>query len=155
MVIYKEASKFCVLMVAFSLLWFVFVSSSLSSGLRFANDSIISSHVIVKLSIITAKRYNVEGFQVWPFSHTWRFLRPHQHLSLFHYWSKLHFLASNLYLHLHGICFANILDSFIPVTMLNTLRIKSSALFVTHTLLSKSFRALQLPTHLSNLTANG
>ena len=64
MVIYKEASKFCVLMVAFSLLWFVFVSSSLSSGLRFANDSIISSHVIVKLSIITAKRYNVEGFQV-------------------------------------------------------------------------------------------
>ena len=35
--------------------------------------------------------------------------------------------------------------------MLNTLRFKSSALFGTHTLLGRSLRVLQLPTHLSNL----
>ena len=39
--------------------------------------------------------------------------------------------------------------------MRNTLRFKSSVLFGTHTLLDKSFRVLQFPTHLSNLTANG
>ena len=39
--------------------------------------------------------------------------------------------------------------------MLNTLRFKFSVLFGTHTLLNKSLRALQLQTHLSNLTANG
>ena len=39
--------------------------------------------------------------------------------------------------------------------MLNTLRFKSSVLFGTHTLLDKSFRVLQFPTHLSNLIANG
>ena len=38
--------------------------------------------------------------------------------------------------------------------MLNTLRFKSSALFGTHTLLKKSLRVLELPVHLSNLTAN-
>ena len=36
--------------------------------------------------------------------------------------------------------------------MLNTLRFKSSVSFRTHTLLDKSLRVLQLPTHLSNLT---
>ena len=39
--------------------------------------------------------------------------------------------------------------------MLNTLRSKSSVLSGTHTLLDKSLRLLQLPTHLSYLTANG
>ena len=39
--------------------------------------------------------------------------------------------------------------------MLKTLSVKSSVLFGTHTLLNKSFRALQLPVHISNLTANG
>ena len=39
--------------------------------------------------------------------------------------------------------------------MLNRLRFKSSVLFETHTLLGKSLRVLQLPTHLSNITANG
>ena len=38
--------------------------------------------------------------------------------------------------------------------MLNTLRVKSSVLFETHTLLDKSLRVLKLPTHLSNI-ANG
>ena len=39
--------------------------------------------------------------------------------------------------------------------MLNMLRFQFSDLFGTHTLLDKSLRVLQLPTHLSNLTANG
>ena len=39
--------------------------------------------------------------------------------------------------------------------MLKTPRFKSSVLFGIHTLLDKSFRVLQLPTHLSNLTENG
>ena len=38
--------------------------------------------------------------------------------------------------------------------MLNLLRFKSSVLLGTHTLLDKSLRALQLPTHLSTLIAN-
>ena len=38
--------------------------------------------------------------------------------------------------------------------MLNTFRFKSSVLLGRHTLLDKSLRVLQLPTHLSNLTAN-
>ena len=39
--------------------------------------------------------------------------------------------------------------------MLNVLRFKFSVLFRTHALLDKSLRVLQLPTHLSNLTASG
>ena len=39
--------------------------------------------------------------------------------------------------------------------MLNTLGLKSSVLSGTHTLLDKSLGALLLPTHISNLTANG
>ena len=35
------------------------------------------------------------------------------------------------------------------------LRLESTVLFGIHILLDKSFRVLQLPTHLSNLTANG
>ena len=35
------------------------------------------------------------------------------------------------------------------------LRFKSSVLFGTHILLDKSLRVLQIPTHLSKLTANG
>ena len=53
------------------------------------------------------------------------------------------------------MCFVTVLDSCIPVIMLSTLRFESSVLFGTHTLLDKSFRLLQLPTHLSNLTVNG
>ena len=49
----------------------------------------------------------------------------------------------------------NVFDSFIPVIMLKTLRFKSFVLFGIHTLLCKSFRALQLQTVLSNLTKNG
>ena len=57
---------------------------------------------------------------------------------------------------MHRIYFANVSDPFIPVIMFETLRSnKSSASFETHTLSDKSLRVLQLPTHLSKLTANG
>ena len=39
--------------------------------------------------------------------------------------------------------------------MLDKLRFNTSVLFGTRALLDKSLRALQLPTHLSNLTADG
>ena len=45
------------------------------------------------------------------------------------------------------LIYVNISDS--------TLRIKSSVLFGTHTLLGRSLRVLQLPTYLSKLTTNG
>ena len=48
------------------------------------------------------------------------------------------------------ICLINVFDSVIPVTILNTLRFKSSDLFQTHTLLDKLSRVLLLPTDLSN-----
>ena len=38
---------------------------------------------------------------------------------------------------------------------LSTVRFKSSVLFGTHTLLDKSLRVLEFPTHFSNLTENG
>ena len=50
--------------------------------------------------------------------------------------------------------FANVFDLFILVTMLNTLRFKSSVLFQTHNLLGKLIRILKLPRHKSNLSAN-
>ena len=43
----------------------------------------------------------------------------------------------------------------IPVIILQTLRFKSSVLFETRALLEKLLTVLQLPTHLSNLTADG
>ena len=39
--------------------------------------------------------------------------------------------------------------------MVNALIFKSSVLFGTHTSLDESLRVLELPTHLSKLTANG
>ena len=65
------------------------------------------------------------------------------------------FLPLNIHLHSHNICFVNVFNSSILVITLNTLRFKSSVLLGTHTLLDKSVKGLQLPTHLSNLTANG
>ena len=51
--------------------------------------------------------------------------------------------------------FVKIFDSFCPVIILNTFIFKSSVSIGAHALLNKSLRVLKLPTHLSNLTANG
>ena len=85
----------------------------------------------------------------------WPSLHSNPHFLLFYHWSELHIFTSNLHLHSHDACFVNVFDPFIFVIMLITLRSKSSVLFWTHTLLDKSLRVLQLPTNLSNLTANG
>ena len=81
----------------------------------------------------------------------------HFHIDLYPYsiMDLTYIFLSNLHFHPHEICLINVFDSFIPVIMLKTLRFKSSILFGRQTLLGKSFRVLQLPTHLSNLMANG
>ena len=53
------------------------------------------------------------------------------------------------------IYFVKIFDLFIHVIILKTSIFKSYVLFGTHPLLDKSLKVLQLPTHVSNLTANG
>ena len=60
-----------------------------------------------------------------------------------------------VYIYIHIISFAEIFYYAFPVIILKTCIFKFSVLFGTHTLLDKLLRVLQLPTHLSNLTANG
>ena len=50
--------------------------------------------------------------------------------------------------------FVKMSHSCYPVIILKTYIFKSSAFFGTHTLLDKSLRVLQLPTHLCNLFVN-
>ena len=122
--------------------------------------TISSSHVIVELSVIRAKFFlflqlHVEGFQ-YNISHIHD--AYYTHINIYHYSTidQLHFLSSNLHLHLHDISFVKIFGSFIPVIiLLKTLIFKSSVLFGAHTLLDKSLRVLKLPIYLSNLTASG
>ena len=63
-------------------------------------------------------------------------------------------MRTSLHIHSHDLCFINVFDLFIPVIMMKTHRFKS-VLFETQTILDRSLRVLQLPTHLSKLTANG
>ena len=143
--------KFFVLQIAFS---FIEICCNYFCFYRVYNF-ITGNHLIVnytnQIFIIFAKTCssipNIIFF-------TYMLFTLDQHLSLFHFWFDLHFLPSNLHLHLHDTCFVNVI-SFIPVIIINTLRIRSPVLFGTHTLLDKSFTVLQLPTDLSTLTANG
>ena len=127
----------------------VFVSSS--------DYSLTTLHVIAESFIILAKFFSIFAITCRRipniiFSHAWRFSHSHQHLLLFHHWYKLHFFPWNLHLHSDDRCFVNIFDSFVPVIMLNTLRINSYVLFGSHTLLGMPLRKFKLPTHLPNLT---
>ena len=76
------------------------------------------------------------------------------HINIYHYST---FVSSYMFYHQTCIytCFVNIFDLFIPIVILKYSSLKSSVSFETHTLLDKSSRVLQLPTHLSKLTANG
>ena len=83
------------------------------------------------------------------------FLHSYQYLLLFHNRFELHFVPSNLHLNSHERCFVDVFDSLISIIMPKRLTFKSSFLFGIHALLDKSFRVLQLPIHLFNLTENG
>ena len=80
------------------------------------------------------------------------------HINIYRYFtivlSNLHFVSSDLHLHLHEICFVKVFHSFIAVIMLKKFRFKSSVLFRTHTLLDKPLIVLQFSAHPSNLTEN-
>ena len=52
------------------------------------------------------------------------------------------------------ICFDNSFNSLVPVIILKAFSFKFLALFGAHILLDRSVRVLQLPVHLSQLTAN-
>ena len=56
---------------------------------------------------------------------------------------------------MHDLSIAKGFDPFFSVIILKTSIFKSFVLFGTHALLDKSLRLLQVPTDLSNLTANG
>ena len=83
------------------------------------------------------------------------FLLSDWHLLLFYHWFDLHFVPSNLHLHLHEICSVNVFDLFIPVIMLNPHRFKFYVLCGRNALIDKSLRVLQLPTQRSNSIPNG
>ena len=68
---------------------------------------------------------------------------------------ELHFLLWNLHSHLNDICFINVFNLFISGFMLEMFRFKSSVLYGTHTLLERSSKVLQFPSHLFRLTAKG
>ena len=120
--------------------------------------SITSAHITTESSIIL-HIYHFCNFMFQDskcifVAHTMFFLHSHWHLLLLHFWLELHFLLSNLHSHLHGICFANVLDLFIPVIMLKLCKFKPSASIGTNTLLNKSSRVLQLSVFQSGLIAN-
>ena len=123
-------------------------------------DSITSSHIIAESSIILAKYFplsqlHVVGFQIYFFLNTYAFYTL---INIYYYFTidlNYIFFPSSLHLHSLDICFVNVFDWFISVIVLNALRFKSYVLFGTHNLSDKSYRVLKLPTHLSNLTANG
>ena len=81
----------------------------------------------------------------------------YSHIDIYHYstiYLNCIFLKSNLHLHFHDKYFVKIFYSSFPVITLIIFLFKCSVLFGTHTFLDNSLRVLQLPTHLSNLTAN-
>ena len=100
----------------------------------------ISSHVIADSSSIRIANYSPFFTTTCIKIRNITFTHKHQHLSLFHLWFQLHFLPSNLHLHLPVISFIKIFNSFFPVNLIKTCIFNSYVLFGTHTLLDKSLR---------------
>ena len=71
------------------------------------------------------------------------------HINIYHYSFELYFLPSNLHLDLHDICFAKIFVSLFLQSYQQNPYLNLHFFFGTRTLLDKSLRVLQLPTHLS------
>ena len=111
----------CILQVALFSLKFVGIFLFLFAMVLWT--SITLSQITAELSIILANRFpqlHVAGLQKYSFSHTRLLSNLHQHLMLFHHWSKLPFPPSSLHLHSYDKWFVNVFDSFISVIMLNT-----------------------------------
>ena len=138
---------------------FLFMKTCWNSFFPSPYDSIISLHVIAEWTIIRIFyfhnylnmdfKYNL--FQTDDIFYTHINIYCCSRIDL----SYISFHQSNTSLHSHNKCFVTVIDSFIPVIMLNTLRFKSCVSLGSYTLLDKSLRVLQLSTHLSNLTRNG
>ena len=86
--------------------------------------SLFSSHLITESSVTHAKYFpflqlHVAGFQI---SSKNVLLDFHTHIDIYRHST---FDSNNIFydLHSHNICFANVFDSFILVTMLKTLKI--------------------------------
>ena len=121
----------------------------ISSSYYFITSSqiIIESSTILCLFTITCNRIT----NIFFFTYIMFYINIYRYSSI----DLTHILFHQFYIYAHEICFENVFDSFVPIIMLHTLKFKSFLLFGIHTLLDKSLRILQLPTHLSNLTANG
>ena len=121
---------------------------------------IVSSDVITESSIILVRYlpFLTTTYRRVPniivFTYIWYFFHLLWYLQLLRFLYESHFIPSSLYLHLHDICFVKIFNSFITVIILKVCIFKSSVWFAAHNLLDKPSSVLQLPTHISDLTAN-
>ena len=74
-------------------------------------------------TIFRTTGYRIPKITFWHIQCSFGFLYSHQHLSLFHFWLKLHFLPSNLHSNLHDICFVNVLDVLICFYYLKNMQV--------------------------------
>ena len=81
------------------------------------------------------------------------FLNLHWHMKLGNFLFTLHFLLSNLNLHLQTICFIHV-SSFIIVIILNTFKFISTVLFRIHTYFVRESIVLLLWLHLPRIMIN-
>ena len=112
-------------------------------------SSVISSQVITELPTILAKycpflQLHVAGFQKYIFCTHDVLLHFYTHIRIYcysnFYFNYILYHIKKLHLNSHDMCFVNIFDSFLPVTMLKKLRFESYVLFGAHTTLNRSSR---------------
>ena len=117
--------------------------------------SIISWHVIEQSIILpkhlASSKAHLAGFKKQTF---FRLLHWHQHLLLFQFWFKLHFLSWNVYQHLNDICIFKVFDSFFLVIKLRALRFTSSVLFLVYILSNILLKILEILLDLSEIIIN-
>ena len=113
---------------------------------------IISLHITTESPITFLAIYDFCSYMVQDSENS--LFCTHDVLLDLHIWIKSHFLRQ-FYIYICVIYILFIYDLFIPVIISSTCKCKSSVSFGTHTLLDKSSRVLQVPAHLSRLTANG
>ena len=123
-------------------------------------SSVVVSHLITESLVVLIKhlpiyQLHVVKFQIY-FLHSCFFFYFYTHIDNYYY-STFDFKYTfyhQFYIYIRIICFVNVFGSYLPVTMLKTLRFNFSVLFGTHTLIDKLLRVIQLSTHLSKLATN-